>query len=209
LKQLTRKLATRLVLLGAGSALITAAALVAAAFWQSGVYDALARSDVDALIVQDLDHITTGAYALVAAEGEAVEKELLHDLRVARRVLENAGGITFSGPPERWAAVNQFTHAETEILLPSAFIGGGRMKINRDPGVPSPIVDDVVGMIDGTATIFQRMNDAGDMIRIATTIRDRGKRAVGTYIPATQPDGSPDPVLASVLSGSRYLGRAF
>jgi hypothetical protein len=43
------------------------------------------------------------------------------------------------------------------------------------------------------------------MIRIATTVLDGGKRAVGTYIPATQSDGSPNPVLASVLAGSRYM----
>jgi hypothetical protein len=44
----------------------------------------------------------------------------------------------------------------------------------------------------GTATVFQRMNERGDMLRVATNIGDAGgRRAIGTYIAATEPDGGP------------------
>src|SRR5690606_15106431 len=36
-----------------------------------------------------------------------------------------------------------------------------------------------------------------------------GTRAIGTYIPAVNPDGKPNPVVASVLRGETYQGRAF
>ena len=59
------------------------------------------------------------------------------------------------------------------------------------------------------ATIFQRMNERGDMLRVATTVPDgQGGRAIGTYIPAIEPDGRPNPVVASVIRGETYLGRA-
>ena len=48
------------------------------------------------------------------------------------------------------------------------------------------------------------------MLRVATSVRAAdGRRAVGTYIPARGPDGTPSPVLAKVLAGERFSGRAF
>ena len=76
--------------------------------------------------------------------------------------------------------------------------------------VPTPIVDQVQQLAGGTATIFQRMNDAGDMLRVCTNVLGAdNKRAIGTYIPANNPDGQPNPVLKAVLAGQTYKGRAF
>lgn len=53
------------------------------------------------------------------------------------------------------------------------------------------------------------MNERGDMLRIATSvIGTDGKRVIGTYIPAVTDDGKPNPVINTVLSGNRFLGRA-
>jgi methyl-accepting chemotaxis protein len=61
-----------------------------------------------------------------------------------------------------------------------------------------------------TCTLFQRMNETGDMIRIATTVQTLDKtRAIGTFIPRTEPDGKANVVISSVLSGQTYRGRAF
>jgi methyl-accepting chemotaxis protein len=64
--------------------------------------------------------------------------------------------------------------------------------------------------VGGACTVFQRMNDAGEMLRVCTNVRKQdGNRAIGTYIPAVQPDGKPNPVVASLLKGETYVGRAF
>jgi hypothetical protein len=48
------------------------------------------------------------------------------------------------------------------------------------------------------------------MLRVATNvIGDDGKRAIGTFIPATGADGKPNPVIATVLGGETFVGRAF
>jgi methyl-accepting chemotaxis protein len=45
---------------------------------------------------------------------------------------------------------------------------------------------------------------------VATNVQSAaGTRAIGTYIPATNPDGRPNPVLAQVLAGQTYRGNAF
>ena len=54
------------------------------------------------------------------------------------------------------------------------------------------------------------MNTAGDMLRITTNVaKQDGTRAIGTYIPAINPDGEPNPVVATVLGGSTFTGRAY
>ena len=36
-----------------------------------------------------------------------------------------------------------------------------------------------------------------------------GSRAIGTYIPAVSPDGTPNPVVSSILRGETFNGRAY
>ena len=54
------------------------------------------------------------------------------------------------------------------------------------------------------------MNETGDMLRVSTTVKAKeGKRAIGTFIPAKNADGSENPVISSVKSGKNYLGNAY
>jgi methyl-accepting chemotaxis protein len=75
---------------------------------------------------------------------------------------------------------------------------------------PTPVVDQVQGLVGGTATIFQRMNGPGDMLRVGTNVVSAtGSRAIGTYIPAVGADSTSNPVIAAVLAGQTYRGTAF
>jgi len=48
------------------------------------------------------------------------------------------------------------------------------------------------------------------MLRVCTNVKTSdGLRAIGTYIPRINPDGNPNPVLASILQGKTYRGRAY
>jgi hypothetical protein len=54
------------------------------------------------------------------------------------------------------------------------------------------------------------MNEQGDMLRVATNVvNQQNERAVGTYIPRTNPDGQPNPVVSTLLRGETYRGQAF
>jgi hypothetical protein len=80
----------------------------------------------------------------------------------------------------------------------------------RDAGSAVPVVDSVRRLTGATSTIFQRMNAAGDMLRVATNVvGENGLRAIGTFIPALAADGQPNPVVASALRGQTFVGRAF
>jgi methyl-accepting chemotaxis protein len=54
------------------------------------------------------------------------------------------------------------------------------------------------------------MNEAGDMLRTATTvIGANGARGIGTFIPRLMADGSKNAVVDTVLGGKTFQGRAF
>jgi methyl-accepting chemotaxis protein len=59
-----------------------------------------------------------------------------------------------------------------------------------------------VTQVGGSCTLFQRLDDEGSMVRAATSVvTPAGRRNIGSYIPRTDPDGTPNPVLAAVHAG--------
>lgn len=204
------RLHVKVSLLGAVSVLITAVALVVLAVWQSGQYHTLAQREVDKLINADLDHITQGVYNLVRSENDAIQQQIDYNLHGARHILSEAGGISLSTETEPWTTVNQFTGKSSNIQLPKMLVGGRWLGRVTDPAAKTAVVDKMTRLIGETATVFQRMNDKGDMLRVATTVKTvEGKRAIGTFIPAVNPDGAPNPVISAILQGKTYHGRAY
>jgi PAS domain S-box-containing protein len=204
------RLSVKIALLGVGSVLMTAGALVTLAVWQSGQYNTLAQLEVDTLIDADLDHITQGVYNLVQTENEAVQYQVNYNLNVAGHVLANTGEVGLLEETVDWSATNQFTNESRRIQLPKMTIGNQWLGQIRDPAIETRVVDEVTRLIGETATIFQRMNAEGDMLRVATTVMDTaGTRAIGTFVPAVNCDGSLNPVVATVLKRKTYRGRAF
>lgn len=96
------------------------------------------------------------------------------------------------------------------MRLPALRAGAAAIAQEYDPARPVPLVDESKRLTGAATTLFQRMNEQGDMLRAATTVVGAdGKRAIGTYIPAVNPDGEPNPVVKAVLAGQTYVGRAF
>ena len=138
-----------------------------------------------------------------------LQRDVDTGLSIAAAILQR-DSLTVRSAKRSWKAVNQLTHDAADLELPRWELAGAPLLPNDDPGAPSPLVDEVQQFTGATVTIFQRMNAAGEMLRVATNVLDTfGKRAIGTYIPAQTADGAPNPVLAAVLAGSVYKGRAF
>jgi methyl-accepting chemotaxis protein len=191
--------------------LLPLAGVLAVVFQVSGQASSAAEQECRALGVSGLDHTLQGITALCATQQENLDLMVDSALRVGRHLMQKGGGLRAApGTSVTWKAVNMFTRAESTVTLPQFQLGGEWLGQNRDFKKPSPLVDEVMQLTDQTCTIFQRMNEAGDMIRVATSVRDKdGSRAVGTFIPRINPDGTPNAVIASVLKGQTYRGRAF
>ena len=203
------KLSAKIFLVGAVSVIVTAIALVCLAVWQSSRYNILADGEINLLIEDNLDNIMQGVFKLIEAQNETVQKQVNFNLNVADYILASAGGVKLSKETLRWNVANQLTGELSEIEIPKMGIGDYWLEPGLDPD-EVPVVDEVSRLVGETITIYQRMNEHGDMLRVATSVRDsKGKRATGTFIPVIGPDGTPDPVISSVLQGRKYIGRAY
>ncbi len=169
-----------------------------------------AALEMTAMAVASLEQTARDTYGLCETANALLQQRINENLGVAGRILAQRGGIGSGGGSLQWQAVNQYTQGTAEITLPRMLIGGTPATQSRSFQTPSPVVDEITRVTGSTVTIFQRMNEQGDMLRVATTVAAAdGNRAIGTYIPAVGPDGAPTPVIASVLRGEVYRGTAF
>ncbi|MBI9043638.1 MAG: Cache 3/Cache 2 fusion domain-containing protein [Anaerolineaceae bacterium] len=178
--------------------------------WQSVLFSEQAQKEVEILIEEDLDHILAGVLNMIQAQDELIQQKISDDLNVAKYELENSGGIQLSADSVTWTAVNQYSLESQEIYLPKVLVGNEWLGQNYDFQNETPVVDKVQDLVNGTATIFQLMNPEGDMLRVATNVEKLdGTRAIGTFIPAINPDGSLNPVIEAVMKGETYRGIAY
>jgi len=169
-----------------------------------------AARELTALAMANVEQTARDTYGLCETANDLLQQRINENLGVARRILAERGGVGSGGGSLHWQAVNQFTQGTAEVTLPRMLIGGTAATQSRSFQTPSPFVDEVTRVTGSTVTIFQRMNEPGDMLRVATTVAAAdGNRAIGTYIPATGPDGAPTPVIASILRSEVYRGTAF
>jgi len=108
-----------------------------------------------------------------------------------------------------WQVEGQEGQRVSSVTLPKLMVGDQWLGNSRSLNVPTPFVDEVKSATGVDSSVFQRMNEQGDMMRVATTATDRrGQRALGTYIPAVGLDGSPSPVIESILRGKPFQGHS-
>lgn len=154
------------------------------------------------LAYADLDHIAENLRALCQTQQEMLQQNVGHSLKVARHILQKTGDVHFVQETVAWDAADQYTSSVTKVELPKMMVGDLWLEKITDASKTVPVVDRVRDLVAGTCTIFQRMNDAGDMLRVCTNVQKKdGARAIGTYIPHTNPDGTPNPVVTAVLRG--------
>jgi methyl-accepting chemotaxis protein WspA len=138
-----------------------------------------------------------------------IEKRLADHIKGAKEESKRLGGFSCSNEPVAWTAHHQATGEKVEIILPRLYLGQTYMEPNADFAVESPFVDTITKFTHANCTIFQRMNDAGDMLRVCTSVPDKdNKRAIGTFISRRLSDGTENPVISKVLAGETYYGRA-
>jgi methyl-accepting chemotaxis protein len=203
---------TKVVALAVASIAVTGAAMGGVSAWQSSGFADDAERDVRALVEEDISRTAAGVYDVVSTQGASTAAKVDSDLAVAQYVLAQAGGFRIDDPRKgtvSWDAKNQLSGEVTPIALPRVLAGDTWLGKNSDVAVPTPVVDQIKSMVGGTATIFQKTPN-GDFLRVATNVQAAsGARAIGTYIPAVNPDGKPNPVVSAVSSGQTYRGNAF
>ena len=167
--------------------------------------------DAQQMFQREAHRIVEGAVKTLRVQHNALQIKVDESLDVAAYVMAHYGGLTQVPDIEvRWSAENQVTGDSSSVKLPQLLVGGRPMMKMTIFEIPVMVVDEVQNMMNTNCTIFQRMNPEGNMLRVATNIaREDGQRAVGTYIPSLHPDGTPNPVVSTLLQGETYRGRAY
>ncbi|MBN1290615.1 MAG: methyl-accepting chemotaxis protein [Candidatus Latescibacteria bacterium] len=164
----------------------------------------------DVLAKMNIDQIAKDVYGLCDTTNDLIQSKVNNDLNVARRILIQQGYVNLGREMVTWQAENQYTGQDYTIQLPKMLVGNNWLGNSRNFLTSVSVVDDVKELVGGTCTIFQRMNEKGDMLRVATNVESLDNtRAIGTYIPAINPDGAQNPVINSVLHGNTFRGLAY
>ncbi|MFH2000128.1 MAG: Cache 3/Cache 2 fusion domain-containing protein [Planctomycetota bacterium] len=189
---------------------VTAAVMVSVIMYQRVDLEANMLAELKGLAQSETRCNAYDAYLMCQAVHDSLQIKMDSDLNVARDQMKKAGEVGFSDDNVSWTATNQYNKNAQTLSLPKMMVGDVWLGQNKEVSVESPIVDYVKSLVGGTCTVFQRMNDTGDMLRVCTNVENLdGTRAVGTYIPKTNPDGKTNPVVDTLLRGETYRGRAF
>lgn len=177
---------------------------------QKSVVTSNVKNDMDSLIESKLSQIAKDVYGLLENSNNLLQQQVNSSLLVSNDIFKRRGGTSFSNETVNWKAINQFTREEKNINLPKMLLGGNWFGQVNNMKQYVQLVDDVKRLVGGTCTIFQRINEEGDMLRVATNVENLdGTRAISTFIPAINPDGTPNAVVSTVLKGETYRGNAF
>jgi methyl-accepting chemotaxis protein len=204
------KLSTKILSIGIGPVLVASVAMLVVVQVQKNnletKYGERIVKQAELASQQATEHTST----LVHEIHDLLMQKLHADLCLASTTCESEGGLRLDGSePITWNAVNQFSKVTTSVTLPRMMVGDEWLGQHMQPSEHVHIVDKVKEQVGGVCTIFQKMNASGDMLRVATNVVKDGSRAIGTYIPAINPDGTPNPVIQTVMRGETYSGRAF
>lgn len=162
-----------------------------------------------AISEHDLKETAVSIYNMCRIANDLILEELSYNIKVLNEAVSESGGLKLS-PQEtvEWKAKNQITGEEINLRLQKMNAGNKWLGQDFSPSVSQPVVDEVHNLTGKECTILQRMNERGDMLRIASSVINKdGSRIIGTYIPATEANGNQNPIITTVLSGKQYTGR--
>ncbi|MBK8010070.1 MAG: Cache 3/Cache 2 fusion domain-containing protein [Deltaproteobacteria bacterium] len=201
---------TKVMGLGVGAA-VAATASLAAVFWlQSKDLQAGLDGEIEVTARERTAEIARSAMAMCRAANLFLSRKLAVGATLLSNGLRSGGTAKLAAETAEWTATNQRTREATKVVLPKLMFGEHWLGQVASSGTPVRFVDEVSAVLpEASATVFQRMNDAGDMLRVATSVKAAdGARALATYIPSRTADGGPDPIIARLLAGQEYEGLA-
>lgn len=209
-KWLSSSIRTKVIAVVVVAAVFPALIFVVSTVLQKAQLSSDVGNELDTQMRNNLISTAAGVRGICETQNGTLRETLAGNLNVARDVVRRTGRITNIGGSVTWEAKNQFDNSSQYVSLSRMGAGGTWLGQNKNKSTSAPVVDQVTNMVGCACTIFQRMNEEGDMLRVATSVLKKdGSRAIGTYIPATSPDGSQSAVVSAVLSGETYIGRAF
>ncbi|MBK8595259.1 MAG: Cache 3/Cache 2 fusion domain-containing protein [Holophagales bacterium] len=199
-------LRTKLVALALAAAALPIVAFVA--LTAGGRRDAseYVASELDTVTRMNLGQYVRDLYATCGTIDALLAPRLAEGHSGLARSVRDAGGLSWDGPLSR---VDLTGAPGRSVAVRQARAGNRPLGVSRSFAVPEPIVDDVARETGIQSTIYQRLNDRGDMLAVASSMPgDDGLRLNGSLLPAATADGSPEPAVTAAIAGSGHRAMA-
>jgi methyl-accepting chemotaxis protein len=189
------KLRTKLLGLGIALSLIPLLVTTVVVYVEGKKMASDAGSACVELAINDLDHMAEGIYNMCDTQHQLLGKWIKAAHNVAGDILAKAGELRVDEKnTKQWQAINQFSKNIRPVDMPT-FLAGERP---LDKG----FADEIAKVSGATCTIFQRMPNSNDFLRIDTTALTKdGKKAIGSYMPSRLADGNSNHIAAALLRG--------
>lgn len=201
---------TRIIAVGLIAAILPVVFLLLVTSVEKQRLSAQIGNELDQELRRNLSDTAAGVRRVCETQDATLREALRGNLNLARDIVRRGGGVHLLSENISWTARNQLSDSSVQVSLPKVAVGGQWLGRDTRRNARTPVVDEVAKLVGSVCTVFQRMDAQGDMLRVATNVLKKDDtRAIGTYIPTINPDGKRNPVLAAVLNGSTYVGRAF
>jgi len=201
------KLRDRVIGLACVAALLPVLVVLAITVVQKNRVSERVASELDVLARANIAQISRDVYRLCQTTNELTLQQAGRGLAAGQEMLSQSGGAALGQEKASWEVVNELTGLTKTLTLPRILVGQVWLGQNSDPASPSPVVDRIQQLTGADGVLFQRVNKTGDMIAVATTVKDKkGQRALGAFLKAVGSNGKPNPIIAAVLKGETYKG---
>ena len=189
------------------SATLPVACMFVLVVWGGGNLSDNLEAEMNVLAAKNVQQIARDIYTLCRITEEQTELRIAQSMRTFHAIIKKYNGISLSPKTAAWEAVNQETGEKTTVTLPQMNAGGAWLGQNYDFHVRTPLIDELYDDFGCEGTIFQRINERGDMLRVASHLPGKdGRRSVGKFIPAVSANGRPSEIVRTVLAGRPYRG---
>jgi methyl-accepting chemotaxis protein len=210
MRRLNLSLRQQITALGTLSALLATVVIAVLVLINENRASKAVSDEVIGIMQERLARSAEKTYSICKLSQELVQNAVDTSLKLGDSALKQAGGVMVGGGTTTWEATNQFTQQKTTFTVPQWSLRGTLLRPDPSFEHVIPVIDEITKQTGETVTLFQRVNAAGDMLRVATTVKAlNGGRAIGTYMPAIEQSGSPNEVVRTVMSGKTFRGRAY
>ena len=167
------------------------------------------ENELDKLGTENIRTIAADFYKTCEISHRIMLENISSDIKVILDAVAKQGGLHLDPVRTyRWNAVNQDSKQPVAVTLPVMMLGATPFANEPSPQI-AVLIDRLKNLTGDEITIFQRMNERGDLLRLASNVNLKGQQLAGTYIPAVNPDGTPNRVVETVLRGQTYQGSMF
>lgn len=169
------------------------------------------KKEITDLTEKSFHAIVHDVYASCQTANDFITQGLADMLNVANFLTQQSGGFQVNNAHEiEWSIINPQTKQTSNIKLPEILIGNEPLEQNHSFSKKTPIIDTLKDLLGGAISIYQKINNTGDMLRIATTISTLShERAIGTPLNAINTAGNPDPIISTLMEGQQFRGSAY